>query len=146
MSHFVASAIRFSPDFLTFEVFGDDNNVFPKFNKWTKDIPTADLLRELSGGLIVLSWSKYPAIYQAVNEAIKSFEARFGECEYPNNQKSIWHWPDMLRENSVTEDDKIFFAELEQKFLTAIQGAPRKKTIVAPNDKRSVATAALSLF
>lgn len=136
MSTFVASQIRFTPDFSSFEMFGDDNNVFPKSNRWTKQIPLSDLLRELDGRTMTLPRSKYHNIHEALKEAQKAFIARFGELDWSTNQKSIWHWPYMVQENQVTPEDIIFFAKLEGDFITAIKGstAPRKPvTYVAKN-------------
>ncbi len=122
MSHFVASAIRFKSEFSTYELFGDDNNVFPKFNRWSREIPTEDLMRELDGGIITLTKSKYPTIHQALKTAQQEFVKRFGEMDWDTNQKSIWHWPYMVQENKVSEEDKIFFAKLESDFIASIKG------------------------
>lgn len=141
MSSFIAQSIRFNQDFTAFELFGDDNNVFPKFNRWTREIPVTELLRELAGGTTKLNRAKYPSIHKAANEAAKEFAKRFGECDWDTNKKSIWHWPYMARENQVNEEDKIFFAQLEQKFISSVKNIKR-----TPNDQQGAGTAAPCLF
>ena len=141
MSSFIAQKIRFNTEFTTFELYGDDDNVFPKFNRWTKEIPITDLLRELDGGMTKLSQSGYPAIHKAVSEAQKEFTARFGEYDWDTNKKSIWHWPYMVQENQISAADKIYFADIEYKFISSIKSQIKPRTT-----KRSVATVALCLF
>jgi len=55
MSHFIAHTISFSKDFKTFKVKGGDNNVIPRSNYWSNDIPIDSLYYNLNGGMIKLS-------------------------------------------------------------------------------------------
>lgn len=137
MSSFIANTIRFNNNFTTFAVKGGDNNVVPRPNYWSNEIPIAELLRELDGRTIQLTQVKYKAIYLALQKVQQEFTNRFGELDWITNCKSIWHWPYMLQQNTATEDDKIFFAQLEQKFIDALKTLHRSKqrapvTYVAP--------------
>jgi len=55
MSHFIAHTISFSKDFQTFRVKGGDNNVVPRFNEWSNEIPIDRLYYNLNGGMIKLN-------------------------------------------------------------------------------------------
>lgn len=54
MSHFVANSISISKDRKTFKVKGGDNNVVPRNNYWSKDIPIEALYYEIDSGNIRL--------------------------------------------------------------------------------------------
>ena len=54
MSYFIAHTISFSKDFKTFKVKGGDNNVVPRMNYWSNDIPIDRLYYNLNGGMIQL--------------------------------------------------------------------------------------------
>lgn len=54
MSTFIANTISFSKDFKTFRVKGGDNNLVPRYNSWSSDIPIDRLYYNLNGGMIQL--------------------------------------------------------------------------------------------
>lgn len=59
MSHFIAHTLTFSKDRTTFRLKGGDNNVVPRSNEWTKEIPSSALLWLISSGSVKLTGSKY---------------------------------------------------------------------------------------
>lgn len=54
MSHFVANTISISKDLQSFKVKGGDNNVIPRSNYWSNDIPIESLYYEINSGNINL--------------------------------------------------------------------------------------------
>ena len=52
MSYFIANQISFSKDFKTFKVKGGDNNLIPRSNNWTNDIPIEELYYNVNGGML----------------------------------------------------------------------------------------------
>jgi len=54
MSHFIANAISISKDLKTFKVKGGDNNVVPRSNYWSNDMPIEDLYYSFNSGNIDL--------------------------------------------------------------------------------------------
>lgn len=75
MSHFVANTISFSKDFTSFKVKWWYNNVSPRHNNWTFDIPITKLLEELWGRNIQLSKGQQKHI--VINNLVQSYLSQF---------------------------------------------------------------------
>ena len=54
MSHFIANTISISKDRLTYKLKGGDNNITPRSNSWTQDIPIKHLYSEINSGNVNL--------------------------------------------------------------------------------------------
>lgn len=72
MSHFIAHTIKFSKDLKTFKCKGGDNNVIPRSNSWTKDIPIEELYYNVQGGMLKLTDGKDLNIL--VNKTVNLFK------------------------------------------------------------------------
>lgn len=126
MSTFIANTISFDPAFTTYALKGGDNNVFPRPNNWTREIPVTELLRDLDGGTIELTpgKAKNKSICRILNKYKLKFIEKYGELDYKDEHpKSIWHWPYLEKSGVITEEDQAFFKSLNDGFLAEIKRA-----------------------
>lgn len=91
MSSFIANQISFSKDLKTFKVKGGDNNIIPRFNTWSNEIPIKYLYLEVHGGMIQLNNRGHEKL-TFVNHFIdnyKKFDGNFFEEFNNDNKKAI---------------------------------------------------------
>lgn len=122
MSHFIANQIKFSQDFKYFKVKGGDNNMVPRSDDWTEDIPVHSLLYEISSGNIELTPNNptFRVISNFAQEYQTKFEDRYGELDWRStNPKSIFHF--YTNPHLLSNSDKEFFADLNYNFAKAIK-------------------------
>lgn len=118
MSSFIANTIQFNPGFTAYRMKGGDNNVYPRPDYWTKEIPIGELIHDLDGRTTQLTNTpKHRRINAILNKYQQQFEERI-KLETPwGAKKGIWYMPDMIRKNEVTAEDIEFFKALEAAFI-----------------------------
>ena len=127
MSHFVANSISISKDFKTFKVKGGDNNVVPRSNYWSHDIPLNNLFDSFNGGGIRLvnKTEKGLFIDKLVTEESKTF---FGDW---NDETDYWH---MKRKNPTNEKVVNFDKQFLAKLIEGLKNLSNKKEYIVRFD------------
>lgn len=111
MSHFIANAISIAKDRKTFRVKGWDNNVVPRSNNWTRDIPITALLEEISSGNIkLLPWKDKNAL---ITRLAKKYDKLFGgSWENSNTFYHLYPSKDPATKLRVDTTIQSFLSEL----------------------------------
>lgn len=122
MSTFIANTVAFAPDFLTYKLKGGDNNVFPRPDNWTRDIPMSELLRDIAGGMVRLTGTpKNKKILGLVNKYMAKFETdrtNWGWKDGDGNPDSIWDFGWMA--DKLNDFQKKYYAEMVSAFTAEI--------------------------
>lgn len=124
MSHFVANSISISKDFKTFKVKGGDNNVVPRSNYWTGNIPIENLFYDLNSGGIRLTDKSEKALFilDLVHAETLSFGGNW------DDETDYWHMKHYHPESpKVINFDKQFL----EKLVNGLKGLGKKEWIVS---------------
>jgi len=124
MSYFIAHTITFSKDLKTFKAKGGDNNVVPRSNGWTGDIPIEALYYSMDGRMLKLNYNseKLCFINQLVNGM--NYGGNFSdETDYFHIFNS-----DGTNDPLVNEYFTNFNTEFKNKLIDGLRKLSNKKT------------------
>ena len=129
MSHFIANTISISKDRLTYKLKGGDNNVVPRSNSWTQDIPIKHLYSEINSGNVNLMDKSEKGCL--VNNLCMNFN-------YDNiyNDGSWEDETDYYHLNSLLRDDngrELLNERLSQKYINLYSEEYREEKIKKVN-------------
>lgn len=106
MSRFIAHTISFSKDFKTFRLKGGDNNVVPRYNSWTNDIPFMHLYNDINGGMVELKGtSEKNALIRAIVAKHRYDGAYY--IDWVENYNKEVQYPEFVKFNEDFKKDLI---------------------------------------
>jgi len=124
MSYFCANSIRISKDKKSYQVKGGDNNLVPRSNFWTNDIPIDTLLYNIVGGGIQFVSRTNPTML-LIEKLVFEYNEKWGGDW--NDATDLWH--------SLRSEDNDKANKFNEEFLTDLfkqlkQLNPTKKNYV----------------